>query len=309
MRIAPISTGGSAHALVPAVAAVLSAALLATATGCSSGSFGSGTKPLKALRHLPTAGNSSKPVTYVDEARIRKLSAKDPKRFTTVAQPAGVLLTAYETGPWGESLKVAQIDTAVDSMSSGHWDGSFDTAAVTASLAKHGYASAEQDGKQVWKPKGGGSGPTLTVSKNEIRYATRDAKFSAADPEHGASLGDVQEYQLVTDCIGDTYRIDFNALSTTNPVRLSGLGQQMDGSGKNTEVLCAAVKDQATADRLAAKLRGVVKDKAPKFAGTKVTVDKGDHPVVRAAVPDTSSQRPGRLAVADLDMWMALSEL
>ncbi|WUH89378.1 hypothetical protein OG900_03930 [Streptomyces sp. NBC_00433] len=290
-----------------AAAAVLAAALLATATGCSSGSGDGGSKPLEALRHLPADANAAKQVTYADNVRIRKLSAADPERFKTVAQSASPLLNSYTVGPWGLILKESRIDTTVDSAAAGHWDGSFDAAAVTASLKKSGYTSAEQDGGQVWKPAD--SGPALAVSDDEIRYATDAAHFSATDPGHGASLADKQEYRLVTGCLGDVYRADFNTLSTTEPVRLSALGQQADDSGRNTEVLCVAVKDQATADRLAAELRSVVKDRAPRFDGTTVTVTKGDRPVVRAAVPDTAAQRPGRLFLTDYQLWMAVGKV
>jgi hypothetical protein len=93
-------------------------------------------------------------------------------------------------------------------------------------------------------------------------------------------------------------------------VRLSVLGQQAAGSpARNTEVLCAVVEDRATADRLAAKLRGVVTAKAPTYDGTRVTVDKGDHPVVRAAVPDGPSQQAGRLLLSDFDLFMAVGSL
>lgn len=290
------------------MAALLSAALLAAVTGCSSGS-GSGSKPLKALRHLRAEGRASTPVTYVDAARVRKLSAADPKRFTNVGQPGGMMLGGYRGGPWGPSLKATQIDTSIDSSVAGHWDGSFDAAAITASLKKAGYTSVKQDGDQVWKPSAGSSAPTFAVSKNEIRYATDAGEFSAVDPRRGAALADTKEYQLATGCLGDPYRVDFNALTTTKPVRLSALGQQADDSGRNTEVLCVVVEDQATADSLAAKFRAVVKDTAPRFAGTTVTVAKGDHPVVRAAVPDTSAQQPGRLFRTETQLWMAVGEL
>lgn len=290
-----------------ALAPVLAAALLATATGCSSGS-GGGSKALDSLRHMRADTDAAKQVTYVDEVRMRKLSASDPKRYAHIAQPVSPLLSSYEPGPWGLSLKAGQIDTAVDTSVAGHWDGSFDAAAVTASLKSHGYASTEKNGTQVWKRSGSSSGPAFVISDHEIRYSTQSTKFSAADPGHGHSLADISQYRLVTECLGDVYRADFTTLSTEDPVLLSALGQQDDGSG-NTEVLCAAVKDRASADKLAAKLRAVVKDKAPRFDGTEVTVDKGDHPVVRAAVPDTASQRPGRLFISDVDLWMAVGEM
>lgn len=306
MRIARGSTDSPATARVPALAAVLAAALLATVTGCSSGS-GGGSKPLQSLRHMADA-SSAKPVTYVDAARVRKLDAAHPKRFTTIGQPASTLLNGYTGGPWGLTLKPAQIDTSVDTGTAGHWDGAFDAAAVTAALQKNGYTSGEQDGRQVWKPSDG-SGPLFVIAKTEVRYAMEAAQFSPVDPGHGGSLADDKDYQRVSGCLGDVYRADFNPLAATKPVRLSALGQQADDSGRNTEVLCSVVKDQATADKLAAKLRGVVTQQKERYAGTEVTVAKGDHPVVRATVPDSSTQRPGRLFMTDVQLWMSVAEV
>lgn len=289
-----------------ATAAVAAVALLAATAGCSSGS-GGGTESLKALRHMAGA-SASQQLTYLDGARVRKLRGIDAKRFTTVGEPAGPLLNTYRAAPWEESLKPSQIDTAVDTVDAGHWDGTFDPAAITAALRRNGYTSGKQDGQEVWKPSDG-SGPVFLVTKDEIRYATQAGAFSPSDPGHGDSLADTEEYELVADCMGEVYRADFNPLSTGKPVRLSALGQQADDAGRNTEVLCVAVKDQATADRLAAELRAVVKDKAPRFAGTEVTVAKGDRPVVRASVPDTSSQRPGRLFLTDFQLWMAVGDM
>ncbi|WP_333767343.1 hypothetical protein [Streptomyces sp. IBSBF 2435] len=307
MRIARTSPGGSVPVRVTAMGAATAAALLVA--GCSSGSGGGGSTSLKALGHLRADANASKTVTYLDSARVRKLGAADPKRFSSVGQPGSGLLGGYEPAPWGPSVTAARIDTAVDSNVSGHWDGSFDTAAITASLKKNGYTSLDQDGEQVWKPADGDSGPRFVFSRSEIRYATGSTPFSAVDPGHDDSLAGQQDYRVVADCLGDVYRADFNALTAAKPVRLSALGQQADDAGKNTEVLCVAVKDRATADRLADTLRTVVKDQAPRFAGTAVTVDKGDHPVVRASVPDTSAQRPGRLFLTDMQLWLAVGRM
>jgi hypothetical protein len=249
--------------------------------------------------------NALKQVTYVDSARVRELSKTDTKRFTLIGQPASALLHQYTAGPWGQSLKASQIDTAVDSTVAGHWEGSFDADAIIASLKKNGFTSAKESGKEVWKPSGG-AGPAMSVSKNEISYASGSGSMAAADSSAGDSLADKEDYQQAADCLGDVYRADFNSLAASAAVRLSVLGQQADSSAKNTEVLCVVVKDQATADRVAAKLRSVVADKAPKYDGTKVTVDKGDHPVVRATVPDSASQRPGRLFMSDFDLFMAI---
>ncbi|MDX3570555.1 hypothetical protein [Streptomyces sp. ID05-47C] len=76
--------------------------------------------------------------------------------------------------------------------------------------------------------------------------------------------------------------------------------------GYPAEIFCLIAKDEATADRAAENLRSVVAEKSPTFDGTKVTVGKGDRPVVRAVVPDTGAQRPGRLILSNIDLWMAI---
>jgi hypothetical protein len=287
----------------PTVTSLLAVAVLAAVPGCSAKS-GSGSDTLTALQHLRAEANASEQVTYVDSARIRQLSKTDTKRFTIIGQPASGLWHRYWSPPWGQSLKVSQIDSAVDSTVAGHWEGSFDEDAITASLKKNGYTSAEENGTGVWKPSSG-AGPTMTVSKNEINYVSGSGSVVAADSSPGDSLADKKEYREAAGCLGDVYRADFNSLATSDAVRLTALGQQANSSAKNTEVLCAVVRDRATADRIAAKLRSVVADKAPKYDGTEVTIDEGDRPVVRAAVPDTSSQRPGRL-FTDFDLFIAL---
>ncbi|CAG7630130.1 hypothetical protein [Actinacidiphila bryophytorum] len=303
---APADARRQAH--VPAVAALAGAvALLAGVAGCSSGSGGGGSEALKSLRHMP-AGAAAKAVTYVDTARARELGTTDPKRFSLIGNPASAVLGSYTAGPWADTMKQDQIDAAVDSGQLGHWDGRFDPAAIEASLRKSGYTADEQDGEQVWKPSDG-SGPVFVIAKDQIRYSTEAKGFSPTDPAHGKSLADTKEYQVVAGCMGDVYRADFNTLATGKPVLLSGLGQQADDSGKNTEILCAAVKDEATADKLAEKLRGVITKQNERYAGAEVTVTKGDHPVVRTTVPDTSAQRPGRLYMSDVQLWMAVGDM
>lgn len=87
-------------------------------------------------------------------------------------------------------------------------------------------------------------------------------------------------------------------MSSPDPVRRAALGQQATSAARNTEVLCFVVKDDAAAKSLEGKLWDAVRAHAPKFDGTKVTVEKGDQPVVRAVVPDSATQRPLRLIIA-----------
>ncbi|GAB7111029.1 hypothetical protein JCM4814A_93470 [Streptomyces phaeofaciens JCM 4814] len=155
--------------------------------------------------------------------------------------------------------------------------------------------------------------PTRTVAQpvlayREISYnAKGDTSLAAVRPKNGTSLADKKEYQRVAECLGDVYRADFLPLTPAKPVHLSALGQRVATTAKNTEILCLVAKDEATADRAAAKLRSVVADDAPTFDGTKVTVEKGEQPVVRAVVPDTGTQRPGRLIQSNMELWMAVT--
>jgi hypothetical protein len=291
-------------------AAALAAVLLAAVTGCSSDS-GQGDGGYPALSRLDTLAdtNATSQVTYLDAAKVRELSKGDPKRFAVIGQPGTGLLNGYKPGPWGQHLKATQIDTAVDSPKAGHWEGSFDAAAITKSLKSNGYTQREDDGRQFWAQRGG-AGMSFQVSKDEISYSASGGRsMSAVNPKEGASLADKKEYRRVAECLGDVYRADFNPLTSTRPVRLSALGQQAASAAKNTEVLCLVVKDDATAKRAVATLRSVVRAKSPRYDGTKVTVEKGDQPLVRAVVPDTATQRPGRLALSDFDLWMAVIKL
>ncbi|MBM7439763.1 hypothetical protein [Streptomyces sp. HB132] len=288
-----------------AVGAAMAVVLLTAVTGCSSGSDGggSGSGLLTGLGTL--AGDTgSKQVTFLDTADVRKLSKGDAKRFAWISQSASPLLNASRPSPLGEKFTVDQIDRAVDTPEAGHWEGSFDVTAIAKSLESSGYTRSEKDGQKVWThPE---QKVTIQVSGDEISYSTRDADpLSAVTPEEGSSLADRKEFRRAAECLGDVYRADFNPLSSTDPVRLSALGQQAETAAKNTEVLCFVVKDEATARKLETNLRTVVRDERPTFDGTKVTVEKGDQPVVRAVVPDTATQRPGRLVISDMELWMA----
>jgi hypothetical protein len=292
------------HGVLPAAAPLLTAAaVLIACTGCSSGS-GADSKQLDALRHLSAAANSGRQVTYIDEARMRKLMKADSKRYTQIAHPASALLMNYMGVPWGDTLKEDQIDTAVDANQAGHWDGRFDAAAVAKALQKKHFTSKEQDGKTVLS----NGSLTIAISDSELVYSTGSKNFSPSDPGKGDSLAGTKEYQQIADCLGDVYRADYNTLSTKKPVRLSALGQH-DDSGKNSEVLCVVAKDKATADKVSASVRTAIDKGKEKYAGAKVTTSGGDHPVVRIDVPDSASQRPGRLFISDIKLWMAVASV
>ena len=288
-------------------AAALVTVLLAAATGCSSGSDDgdSGSELITGLVTL-AVDSGKKQVTFLDAARVRELSKSDSKRFTSISQPASPLLNPYQ--PLGQQFRESQIDTAIDTSEAGHWVGSFDAPAITKSLRSSGYTRSEKDGQEVWAHPGD-TGATLHVSEDEISYSTRDSDpMSAVDPESGSSLADDKEYRRAAECLGDVYRADFNPFGSSNPVRLAALGQQATSAAKNTEILCFVVEDDAAAQSLEAELRSVVSSESPKFDGTKVTVEKGDQPLVRAVVPDSATQRPGRLVLTDVELWMTAAQ-
>ncbi|MDQ0791638.1 hypothetical protein [Streptomyces sp. B1I3] len=290
-------------------AAVLATVLLAAVTSCSSGSEDgdSGSQLLTGLKTL-AGDNSTQQVSFLDVTGVRKLSKGDPKRFSSIAEPSSPLLNPYQPGLLGQRFEVAQIGTAIDTKEAGHWEGSFDAPAITKSLKSKGYTRSEKDGQEVWTHPGD-TGVSLQVSADEISYSTRDSDpMAAVNPKDGSSLADNTEYRRAAECLGDVYRADFSPMSSPDPVRLAALGQQASTASENTEVLCFVVADGTAAQDLKAKLQAVVRDESPKFDGTKVTVEKGDQPVVRAVVPDTAAQRPGRLILTDMELWMTAAE-
>ncbi|MFJ2398122.1 hypothetical protein ACIOTI_36000 [Streptomyces sp. NPDC087843] len=289
-------------------ALALSTALLLALTGCSSSADktddGSGV-----LQGLGSVAGSARTdmVNYVDAAEARRLSRGATDRFAFVRGPASPLLTSYTPAPWGHSLAAQQIDTAVDFQGAGHWEGKFDQSAVTASLKSNGYTKSKKDGRETWTSS---QHPhqAYEIAKNSVSYSTRSGiDLSALHPEDGKTLADIKEYRRAADCVGDAYRVDFSALRPSGPVRLLVLGQRAATAAKNTEAMCIVVKDAATAAKTAGRLRAIVAKEAPTYDGTKVTVDKsGDLALVRAVVPDSAKQMPGRLNRTDTALWAAV---
>ncbi|MEU0914534.1 hypothetical protein [Streptomyces althioticus] len=303
-----ISAGRSAVGI-----AALVSVLLAAATGCSSGSGDGGGdgedgSPLLAALGALSEDAGAKPVTYLDAARVRELSKDDAKRFSAVSRTASPLLNSYEPSELGAEFKVSDIKTAVDTPEAGRWTGTFDEKAITEALKSGDYARSENDGQEVWS-RPTGTGASFRVSKDEISYSTQGSgSMAAVDPKNGSSLADHKDFRRAAECLGDVYRADFAPMSSPGAVRLAALGQQAPSATENTEILCFITKDEAAAASLEKELRGVVSAEAPTFDGTKVTVEKGDRPVVRAIVPDSATQRPGRLMVSDLELWMTAAE-
>lgn len=295
---APSATAVTRGSLPVLAAAVLAAGAL---SGCSSDS-GGGSATQEQLRHMPVS-LASKQVSYVDQEQVRKLAAKDKKRYGAVGQSPSMLLSGYAGPPWGDTLTLDQIDTEIDVSQFGVWRGHFDAKAVTAKLKANGFKTVTKDGKDALT-----SGElTLLVTEDEVRFSGDTKTFTASDPGKGDSLAGSPDYRAAADCLGDVYRADFNGLHPGERVLLSVLGQQDDG-GKNTEVLCVVAKDKATADSVAGKFRATAAKKPELYGGGKVTVGKGDHPVVRMTVPDTADQIPGRIIRSNIDLWLGLPD-
>ncbi|MFJ8764726.1 hypothetical protein [Streptomyces clavifer] len=185
-------------------ATTLATVLLATVAGCSSGSDDgdSGSELLTGLGAL-AADNSTKYVSFLDVADVRKLSKDDSKRFTSVSEPSSPLLNPYQPGVLGEQFKVSQISTAVDTDQAGHWEGSFDAPAITNALKAKGYTRGERDGQEIWTHPGD-TGASLHVSEDEISYSTRDSDpMAAVNPQDGASLADNKDFRRAAECLGD----------------------------------------------------------------------------------------------------------
>ncbi|MFE3518790.1 hypothetical protein [Streptomyces sp. NPDC059166] len=277
---------------------------LAALTACSSApEEADGDSELLSGLGTLAADAGSKQVTFLDAAAVRELSKDAPKRFAAVSQPAGLLLN--DPGSLGAGFEQAQIDTAVDTPEAGHWDGSFDAAGITAALKSNGYSRTEKDGQEFWaRPEGDGA--SIQVSDDALSYSVRDSDpMALVDPQEGSSLADDKDFRRAAECLGDVYRADFNPLESSGVARLASLGQRASSASKNTEVLCFVAKDDAAAADLQSELREIVRTGSPKFDGTKVTVEKGERPVVRAVVPDSADQRPGRLLVTDVELWTA----
>ncbi|MFF8103309.1 hypothetical protein ACF07S_26845 [Streptomyces sp. NPDC016640] len=285
--------------------AVITVAVLTTSTGCSSvpSRDSEDSELLKGLSALAEAnGNDS--VIYLDAAKARKLSKDDPKRYRHIARPGGSLLSRYDAAPWGRHLKATQIDVSVDTAQAGHWEGTFDAEAITAALKENGYRQREVNGTRVWA-RSGTKETSFEIAQDEISYSSLGPEpMAAVQPREGTSLADHKDYWSAADCLGDVYRADFGPFTPAEPVRLSAVGQQASSAAENTEIMCFVTKNKATADRLGAKLRSTVRAETPDFDGTEVSVDSGDRPVVRAVVPDTAAQRPGRLLLTDVELWL-----
>ncbi|GAA2350827.1 hypothetical protein [Streptomyces violaceusniger] len=282
--------------------------LSALTTGCSSGSGGddSPSALMDAVGHISTAGTKGAQVSYLDAARVRSLEKGDSRRFRAVGQAGRPLMTGYRFNAHAYGLDPAMIDTDVTNGYAGHWQGSFDADRVTAKLEAGGFARRAWHGETVWAK----DGITLQVSKGEISFGYAGKDLSAVRPAKGESVADDPDYRALGDCLGDVYRVDFDGKDPKDPVRLSATGQLAKSAKQTSGVICALTDGKRTAERAADRLKSVIRQRAPRFDGAKVTVLTGDSPGVKVTVPDRpGDKRAGRLLISDIDLQLALSRL
>ncbi|MBI0380434.1 hypothetical protein JBE27_30255 [Streptomyces albiflaviniger] len=282
--------------------------LSALTTGCSSGSGGddSPSALMDAVGHISTAGPTGAQVSYLDAARVRSLEKGGSQRFRAVGQAGSPLMTGYRFNAHAYGLDPAMIDTDVTNGYAGHWQGSFDADRVTAKLKTGGFARRTWHGETVWAK----DGITLQVAKDEISFGYAGKDLSAVRPAKGKSVADDPDYRALGDCLGDVYRVDFGGKNPKDPVRLSATGQRAKSAKQTSGVICALTDGKRTAERAADRLKSVIRRRAPRFDGAKVTVLTGDSPGVKVTVPDRlGDKRAGRLLISDIDLQLALSKL
>ncbi|GAA0949172.1 MULTISPECIES: hypothetical protein [Streptomyces violaceusniger group] len=282
--------------------------LSALTTGCSSGSGGddSPSALMDAVGHISTADATGAQVSYLDAARVRSLEKGGSQRFRAVGQAGSPLMTGYRFNAHAYDLDPAMIDTDVTNGYAGHWKGSFDADRVTAKLKTGGFARRTWHGETVWAK----DGITLQVAKDEISFGYAGKDLSAVRPAKGKSVADDPDYRALGDCLGDVYRVDFGGKNPKDPVRLSATGQLAKSAKQTSGVICALTDGKRTAERAADRLKSVIRQRAPRFDGAKVTVLTGDSPGVKVAVPDRpGDKRAGRLLISDIDLQLALSKL
>ncbi|WP_413810265.1 hypothetical protein [Streptomyces sp. OE57] len=256
--------------------------LSALTTGCSSGSGGddSSSALMDAVGHISTAGTKGAQVSYLDAARVRSLEngekgeKGDSQRFRAVGQAGSPLMTGYRFNAHAYGLDPAMIDTDVTNGYAGHWQGSFDADRVTAKLKAGGFARRAWHGETVWTK----DGITLQVAKDEISFGYAGKDLSAVRPAKGRSVADDPDYRALGDCLGDVYRVDFGGKNPKDPVRLSATGQLAKSANQTSGVICALTDGKRTAERAADRLKSVIRQRAPRFDGAKVTVSPGIRP-------------------------------
>ncbi|WP_143645167.1 hypothetical protein [Streptomyces antioxidans] len=296
--------------------------LSALTTGCSSGSGGdySPSALLDAVGHISAAEAKGAQVSYLDAARVRSLENDekgekgdsrggkgDSQRFRTVGRAGSPLLTGYRFNARAYGLDPAMIDVDVTNGYAGHWQGSFDADRITAKLKAGEFARRTWRGETVWTK----DGITLQVSKDKISFGYAGKDLSSVRPAKGKSLADDPDYRALGDCLGDVYRVDFGVEKKPgDPVRLSATGQLAKSAQQTSGVICALTDGKRTAERAADRLKSVIRQRAPRYDGAKVTVLTGDSPGVKVTVPDRpGDKRAGRLLVSDIDLQLALAKL
>ncbi|MEU8722749.1 hypothetical protein [Streptomyces antimycoticus] len=286
----------------------LACLLSALTTGCSSGSSGddSPSPLMAAVGQVSVAGATGAQVSYLDADRVRSLEKGGSQRFRTIGRPGNPLLSGYRFNAHAYGLDPAMIDTDVTNGYAGHWDGSFDADRIVAKLKAGGFARSTWHGETIWKKEG----ITLRVGQDELSFGFAGKDLSSVRPAKGKSLADDPDYQALDRCLGDVYRVDFGGKNAKSAVRLSATGQLAKSAKETSGVICALTDGKRTAERAADRLKSVIKQRAPRFDGAKVTVLTGNSPGVKVTVPDRpEDKRAGRLLTSNIDLQLALSDL
>ncbi|MGW0531800.1 hypothetical protein [Streptomyces sp. NPDC003032] len=295
----------------PCVAVLLTGALSVGTAGCSlpggDGDGGEGTGLERALDAVP-ASAADQAVTYRDVRTVRRLLAKEPSLYRGL-EGFGILevLQRDYTGgniraDWGFDEKDVRASVLVGQSSL--LTGEFDTEAVGRAMRKQGYKAADTEGGTRFK-KGGEAG-TYEVS-GSARVANRsDVRLGLSAP--GTSLRDDKAYAAVADCLGDVYEATFYSKRQDADAVLFAIGGRLGKDGtSSSETLCARTASKKAAETTAAALR---EKTAPgeRYAGSKVTVGKGETPLVtmtwrnrpktglRPSDNDRTAELPGLLA-------------
>ncbi|GAA3853552.1 hypothetical protein GCM10022227_08780 [Streptomyces sedi] len=293
-----------------ATALTLALALVGTA-GCTlTERAGPGGDVLAALEEVRYESPPPTGLTYVDATRANELRTEDAERFAFVAGLGTPLLNLRDLPAERYGLVPGDAETTVTvdfGAPFGHWDGSFDAAAIVDDLAADGFTERETDAGTVWISHDRGLG--LMVTDDRIHWG--DEQLNPARTESsGEPLAARDAYRDLADCLGDVYRADFVQAREGAAVPVHAVGHRAEAADETSTVLCAVTEDEATADAALERLREEVERATTRYAGAEVSaLDAGGSVGVRVTVPDRPEQRPGRLLAGDTDLTDALREL
>jgi hypothetical protein len=307
MKYLPV---GRARRRITVAAAAGALLALGATTGCNSGSVSVGSGVVGALEAVSSEGKLPKAVSYVNAERARELSRSDKKKFAFSENLGSSYLTSMGYSGGDSGLRAKDVDVSVetgDPSMAGHWTGRFDAPSIIKKLKTQGYRVRKEDGGSVLTKAG--SNPIFKISKTEVLRSHPRVGLRAVQPKDGKSLADKPDYRRVAECLGEkAYRADFAAYSADEPVKLWAVGQYAKSPTKTSEMICAASRDEKSAKASAARVRKVIARDKEKYPGAKVTVDEGDRPVVKVAVPSRPGDPSGRVLQFDFRLIMALTK-